>query len=165
MKSTLQPFIELMNEIYIGGEGKDTFVIDREPGLGVISAVKTISASDASTPTHQGGTTIAAHTGHLKWSLDYALEFYKGKMPEGWNWDDSWTRFNVTDEEWQELQNELTASYQRLITAINNVGDWSHPMLLKGTLALLPHASYHLGAIKQLMLAVKTHEKTAMGLQ
>ncbi|MET0461737.1 MAG: DinB family protein [Chitinophagaceae bacterium] len=165
MEPTIQPFLALMREIYIGSEGKDTFVIDRDPGLGIISAVKTVSADDASTPSHDGGTTIAAHTGHLKWSLDYALEFYKGKIPEGWNWDDSWTRFNVNDEEWEELQRELAASYERLITTINNVNDWSNPMLLKGTLALLPHASYHLGAIKQLMLTIKKQEKTAMGLQ
>ncbi|MCG2615300.1 DinB family protein [Terrimonas sp. NA20] len=165
MEPTIQPFLGLLREIYIGGEGKDTFVIDRDPGHGVISAIKTVSASDASTPSHDGGTTIAAHTGHLKWSLDYAFEFYKGKIPEGWNWDDSWTRFSVNDEEWEILQDELAASYERLVTTINNVKDWSEPMLLKGTLALLPHASYHLGAIKQLILSVKTPEKTAMGLQ
>jgi hypothetical protein len=165
MEPTIQPFLALLREIYIGGEGNDTFVIDRDPGYGVISAVKTISADDASTPSHDGGTTIAAHTGHLKWSLDYALEFYKGKIPEGWNWDDSWTRFNVNEEEWEKLQHELEASYERLVTVINSVTDWSNDLLLKGTLALLPHASYHLGAIKQLMLTIKKREKTAMGLQ
>jgi hypothetical protein len=164
MESTLQPFLDILREVYVGAEGQHTFVIDNAPGNGILSAIKTLSAKEASTPSHEGGSTVAAHTGHLKWSLDYAMEFFKGNQPQ-WDWDDSWKRIVVNESEWQELQQELEETYNRLATAIRNVKDWSHPAFVKGVLALLPHAAYHLGAIKQLMLVVKHHEKAAIGLQ
>lgn len=160
----IQPLLGLLREVYIGAEGNHTFVIDNAPGNGILSSIKSLSAKDASTPTHHGGTTVAAHTHHLKWSLDYAMEFFKGKMPQ-WNWDDSWTVFNVNEKEWSRLQDELKENFDKIEAAIKEVKDWSNGNFLKGTLALLPHASYHLGAIKQLILAVKHTEKTMVGLQ
>jgi hypothetical protein len=151
MDPFMKPFFELLQEIYIGSEGKPTFVIDNDPGYGITAAIKTVSAKKASTPSHKGGSTIAAHTGHLKWSLDYAMEFYKGKPPTR-DWKESWTRIEVDEQEWKQLQEDLLETYNKLVQIINGVKDWSNPDLLKGTVALLPHAAYHLGAIKQLML-------------
>jgi len=153
MDQIMKPFFELMQEIYIGAEGKPTFVIDNNPGHGILETVKKMSAKQASTPSHKGGTTIAAHTGHLKWALDYAMEFYEGKTPHR-DWKESWTRMEVDEQQWKQLQGELLEAYHKLVQAIGNVKDWSDPNLLKGTLALLPHASYHLGAIRQLILLV-----------
>ena len=164
MESTLQPFLDILREVYVGAEGQHTFVIDNAPNNGILSAIKTVSAKEASATSHEGGSTIAAHTGHLKWSLDYAMEFLKGNQPH-WDWDDSWKRIVVNESEWKELQQELAAAYERIAAATRNVKDWSHPAFVKGVLALLPHAAYHLGAIKQLMLVVKQHDKAALGLQ
>lgn len=163
MESILTPFLELLHEVYLGTEGQHTFVIDNNPGNALLPAIKKLSASDASTPSHQGGTTVAAHTGHLVWSINFALEFFKGNVPKS-NWEESWTRISVNETEWKQLQDELASAVEQLTDAIKSAKDWSNPVFLKGTLALLPHASYHLGAIKQLILAVKP-EKAALGLQ
>lgn len=164
MESILQPFLAILREVYVGAEGQHTFVIDNAPDNGILSAIKTVTAKEASAASHDGGSTIAAHTGHLKWSLDYAMEFFRGNQPQ-WDWNDSWKRIVVNEQEWKELQGELANAYERIAAAIKNVKDWSHPAFVQGVLALLPHAAYHLGAIKQLMLVVKQHEKTAPGLQ
>jgi hypothetical protein len=152
MEALINPLLELLEELYIGSNHEPTWVIDREPGNGFTAAIKTIDSKQASTSLVRGGSTIAAHTEHLRWSIYLALEFYKGKMPSS-DWNESWAVHEVNDEQWQKLQNELLQAYQKLKEAIHEVQDWSNPQLLKGTIALVPHAAYHLGAIKQLIIA------------
>jgi hypothetical protein len=154
METVLKPFLELLREIYIGSEVDQSWIIDGNPGYGLTSTLKQISAKVASTPTVKGGSTIAGHTEHLRWSLEFAMAFYKGVQPSG-SWDESWRIHKVNIGEWEKLQEDLLSVYQRLIVAIKEVKDWSNPHLLKGTLALLPHAAYHLGAVRQLIIAVQ----------
>ncbi|PWV53522.1 hypothetical protein [Chitinophaga sp. S165] len=153
METMILPLLDILNELYIGTENDESWVIDAKPGHGFTRAIKTMSAKDASTPIVDGGSTIAAHTYHLKWSLDFAMEFYKGNQPTG-NWPESWRIKEVNEAEWADLQQELLNSYHNIRDAVTAVKDWSNPYLLKGTISLLPHAAYHLGAVKQLMLAV-----------
>jgi hypothetical protein len=62
----------------------------------------------------------------------------------------------VNENEWRALQRQLTDACKQVREAVFSNTDWSNPMLSKGTLALIPHAAYHLGAIKQLLLSVKS---------
>ena len=153
MERVLKPFLELLREIYMGSEVDQSWVIDGNPGYGLTATLKQITAKAASTPTVKDGSTIAGHTEHLRWSLEFAMAFYKGVQPSG-SWDESWTIHKVNAGEWEQLQKDLLNVYLRLIDAIKEVKDWSNPHLLKGTLALLPHAAYHLGAVRQLIIAV-----------
>ncbi|WEK17688.1 MAG: hypothetical protein P0Y49_12865 [Candidatus Pedobacter colombiensis] len=157
MESVLKPFLELFREIYIGSEFEQTWIIDGTPGYGFTTTIKQITAKMASTPMVEGGSTIAGHTEHLRWSLEFAMTFYKGQQPSG-SWEESWRIRKVNNKEWEELQLALLIAYQNLVNAIREVNDWSNPSLLKGTLALLPHAAYHLGAVKQLIIAVHEHK-------
>jgi|SRR5215217_3552563 len=153
MEPFIAPLLEILEELYVGSD-KDTWVIDRNPGHGLSAAVKTITAEQASTPLVTGGSTVAAHTEHLRWSIYLALEFYKGNMPSA-DWKESWSVKEVNEQEWKQLQEDLLEAYSKLKAAISEVKDWSNPHLLTGTIALLPHAAYHLGAVKQLMIAAK----------
>jgi hypothetical protein len=153
MEIMISSMLDILNELYIGTENEESWVIDANPGHGFTRSIKTISAKEASTPIVEGGSTIAAHTYHLKWSLDFAMEFYKGSQPTG-NWPESWRIKEVNETEWAALQQDLLESYNKIKEAVTAVKDWSNPYLLKGTISLLPHAAYHLGAVKQLMLAV-----------
>lgn len=152
METILKPFLELLREIYIGSETEEVWIIDAKPGHGLTASAKELTAKQASTPQVEGGSTVAAHTEHLRWSLEFAMAFYEGRQPSG-NWADSWKIHEVNEEEWEQLQLALLVAYQKLLYAIKEVKDWSDPHLLRGTLALLPHAAYHLGAVKQLIIA------------
>lgn len=157
METLIDPLLDLLAEVYIGSRGEESWVIDAHPGHGFTAAIKTITAEQASTPLVEGGTTIAAHTEHLRWSLHFALKFYQGEVPSS-NWEESWKIRTVNDAEWQTLQQDLLEVYNTVKQRIAGVDNWSDPFLLKGTLALLPHAAYHLGSIKQLMIAVANTE-------
>lgn len=154
METVLKPFLDLMREIYIGSESEEVWIIDAKPGHGLTMTIKELTAKQASTPQVEGGTTVAAHVEHLRWSLEFAMEFYEGRQPDG-NWAESWKLHTVNEEQWEQLQLALLVAYQKLVYAIRDVKDWSNPQLLKGTLALLPHAAYHLSAVKQLTIAAK----------
>lgn len=156
METVFKPFLKLLREVYIGSETAEVWIIERKPGHGFTAAIKDLTAKEASTPLVAGGSTIAAHTEHLRWSLKFAMGFYKGAEASG-NWEESWTVTEVNQEEWEQLQLALLVAYQELIYALKDVVDWSNELLLTGTLALLPHAAYHLGAVKQLITAVKGH--------
>ena len=156
METVLEPFMELLREIYIGTNSERSWVIDHKPGYGFTAAVKQLSAEQASTPIVPGGSTIAAHTEHLRWSLYFALEFFEGKTPSS-KWEESWTVREVNDAQWEQLQQDLLVAYDKLRNAILSVKDWSNKFFVTGTLALLPHAAYHLGAVKQLIIFVNSH--------
>ncbi|WP_316818067.1 hypothetical protein [Pedobacter nyackensis] len=157
METVFKPFLDLLREIYIGSEVEQTWIIDSNPGYGITAAIKELTAKEASTPLVRAGSTVAAHTEHLRWSIEFALKFYSGEQPSG-DWEESWMVRKVNETEWEQLQLALLVAYQKLIYALKEVKDWSNPHLLKGTLALLPHAAYHLGAVKQLIIAVKAKE-------
>lgn len=155
MENSIKSTLDLLKELYIGVHDDQTWVIDRNPGHGFTAAIATISAEQASTPIVEGGSTIAAHTEHLRWSLTYAMEFYKGKTPSA-DWAESWTIHEVNEEEWGELQQGLLDAYLLVRETISKIEDWSNEFLFTGTLALVPHAAYHLGSVKQMMLLIKS---------
>lgn len=152
METIISSLLELLDELYVGPASNYTWVIDRYPGHGFTKAIEQIDAEQASTPIVEGGSTIAAHTEHLRWSIRVALEFFDGKMPSP-DWTESWRIHIVNDEEWQKLQQDLLSAYNDLRTAITERKDWTDQQFRQGTLALVPHAAYHLGAIKQLIIA------------
>lgn len=152
MEAIISSLLNLLEELYVGSTGKDTWVIDQKPGYGFTKTIEQVDAKQASTPTVEGGSTIAAHTEHLRWSILVALEFFNGKMPTP-DWADSWKIKQVNEEEWKKLQQDLLKAYQDLKAAIAERKDWSNEQFNQGVLALVPHAAYHLGAIKQLIIA------------
>lgn len=154
MENSIRELLDLLQELYVRTHNEQSWVIDATPGHGFTAAIESISAKQASTPIVKGGSTIAAHTEHLRWSLYFALGFFKGNRPSS-DWGASWKVSEVNEAEWLALQQDLLEAYLLVREAIAETKDWSNQDLWKGTLALLPHAAYHLGAVKQIMLVVK----------
>lgn len=154
MEAIISSLLDLLDELYIGSSGEHTWVIDMKPGHGFTKTINQIDAVQASAPTVEGGSTIAAHTEHLRWSIRVALEFFDGKMPSP-DWLESWKTHEVNEAQWQKLQQDLLSAYRDLRKAIAGQKDWSNAQFRQGTLALLPHAAYHLGAIRQLIIATQ----------
>jgi hypothetical protein len=58
---------------------------------------------------------------------------------------------SVDDAAWQTLRHEVARAVDDLRSALERDPDVSDPMMLRGVLALAPHAAYHLGAIRVLV--------------
>lgn len=138
---------ELFAEAYEGpGEGWSWFV-NAAPDAGVFGAIEPLTASQASSILTPGGHSIAAHTEHLRWSVDLVNRTIHG---EPWNpdWSKSWSVHEVTDEQWRTLRADLRRAFNDLKSTLENPPDLTDPMMLRGVFALAPHAAHHLGTIR-----------------
>ena len=146
--------VELLNELLIGPDPKWTWIVSTEPNAGVLGVLDGLSAEQASTPPGPGRRSVAAHAGHLLFSLDAATRRLRGENPE-LDWDASWNRSAVTAAEWDKLRRDLRAELERLRSVIlEHRGEWE-PMALQGIIATVGHTAYHLGAIRQILPAAR----------
>ncbi|CAN5867918.1 hypothetical protein BH24DEI2_BH24DEI2_28830 [soil metagenome] len=140
---------DLFAEAYTGPNHAYTWFINNEPGSGLLETLENVSAEDASSP-QPSGSSIAAHTEHLRWSLAVANAFTRGETPQ-MNWAESWSVTTVDVDAWNKLRASLKSEYEALHQAIQQQQDVSDEQMLTALLAFTPHAAYHLGAIRQMV--------------
>ena len=124
--------------------------IDR--GGGVFMTLAAISAEDASRTAFPGATTVAAQTEHLRFYL-VALEGFITGTHTRVDWQESWGLTSVTPEQRDALRLELRRTYDHTVALIKGFDRWDEDEL-GGTLAMLVHSAYHLGALRQLLKAL-----------
>ena len=130
----------LLTEAFEGSS--QVWFSDRDTGL--FSSLQPQSAERASS------SGIAAHAEHLRWSLASVNAMMRGERPS-MDWKQSWTVNTVTDLEWQQLLEDLKLEYQNLQNNMPPNPDLSDRMFVTSGVALVAHAAYHLGAIRQML--------------
>lgn len=143
-----ESLLELLSEAYTGPNHAHTWFIGNKPGSGLFGTLDALSA-EAASKEQPSGTAVAAHTEHLRWSPAHANAFARGEVPTG-VWSASWSVRTVDASAWDKLRADLRREYDALLAAIEQREDFSDPQMLTGMLALIPHAAYHLGAIRQM---------------
>jgi len=146
--------VEFLEEVYDGPKHRYTWFIGNEPDSGLLGTIRGITAVEASTPVVEEGTTVAAHIGHLRWTLLKANSFIRGENPS-WDWSESWAVRRVDPEEWASLIGSLESEFRVLVQSIRSGIAWQSDEQYKEVLALIPHASYHLGAIRQMAIMIR----------
>ncbi len=144
-----ESLLELLSEAYTGPNHAYTWFIGNEPGSGLFGTLDGLSAEDASRA-RSHNSTVAAHTEHLRWSLAHANAFARGETPPG-SWPESWSVREVDAGAWDDLRAALRREFETLLEAIKQKEDFSDSQMLTGIMALVPHAAYHLGAIRQMV--------------
>ncbi len=143
---------ELLTEAYAGPpDPSSTWFIDNEPDSGILGLLSRVSAAQASQPMNGAadpGSTIAAHAEHLRWSLANTNAAMRGE-PFG-NWKESWQLIKTDPTEWDRLRASLRSEFETLREGIQRQTELPDEDLI-GVLALLPHAAYHLGTIRQMI--------------
>ncbi len=148
--SVIQSITTLFSEAYAGpADPKSTRFIDNEPDSGILGIIAGISAVEASWSSNKNnpGTTIAAYVEHLRWSLANANSAMKGKPYQG-NWAESWNTLDADEIKWEHLKKGLHAEFERLLENLRKQDDLPGDYLT-GVMALITHAAYHLGTIRQ----------------
>ena len=112
-----------------------------------------LSAAEASTRVFPGASTIAAHTIHTAYYLNQTLLWVAGKEPVD-DWPGSWAKQEVTEEEWTAVKDDFKQKVRTFTDLIASSPSGEYEVL--GKLANLGHVAYHLGAVRQLYLAVKS---------
>jgi hypothetical protein len=145
-------FFPLLKETFEGPppEGASAFL---EKGTGLFQTLDKISSATASTRTRPGGATIAAHSEHLRFYVIVHLELLRGSRDKI-DWQQSWRVQTVTSAEWDELRRQLRRAYSTLTEYLRAVDGFSEDEIGVG-MANIAHTAYHLGAIRQLVLALE----------
>ena len=140
----------LLREAFAGPPGPWTYFTDNRPGVGILSTVEALSATEASAALTPGGATIAGHVHHVRASLAGSTELIVKKRASR-DRTGTWTVTRVTDAEWKQLHGALRAQYEMSLQTIQSRMDWDEDGL-GAAAGAVAHAAYHLGAIRQRLL-------------
>lgn len=157
-ETVIQSVLTLFSEAYAGPpDPRSTWFVDNEPDAGILGIIKSVSAAEASWSSNNNnpGTTIAGHVEHLRWSLANANHALQGEDYQG-NWSESWKTLGTDEARWADLKNELRKEFELLVENINKQTDIEGDDLT-GVMALIPHAAYHLGTIRQQIERAREH--------
>jgi hypothetical protein len=70
----------------------------------------------------------------------------------GADWNASWQRTTVTQEEWESLCQSLREAAHQWQESVVKHQEWND-LTASGALASVAHTAYHLGAIRQILAA------------
>jgi len=145
----IQQLLAVIVEAFEGPKQGWSYFTDPGAESGLFGTLAGTNASAASRV--WGGTTIAAHAHHIRFSLAASAAWLSGdRAPQ--KWEESWRVTTVDDADWRSLQRELRSGYDALRQAIqahaaNDIES------IGGAVAAVAHTAYHLGAIRQKVAA------------
>jgi len=145
----------MLTEIFDGPPGQEAYVLN--PGdLGLLRQLETIDATTASTPPTPGQKNIAAHVDHVTFGLAILNLWASGEANPwaGADFNASWQRTAVTDDQWRALRDALRREVDKWQKAVAARTNWDDMSAAAG-LSTAAHTAYHLGAIRQVLAALK----------
>src|SRR5436190_13303606 len=115
----------MLTEIFDGPPGNEAYLLNPDdPGL--LRQLDTIDARAASTRPMPGKTTIASHVDHVHFGLTLLNRWAAGEENpfEGADWNASWHRTTVTDDQWKKLRAALREQVKKWQSAVASRRDW-----------------------------------------
>ena len=113
---------------------------------GVFLTLGNISAQKASTEINSN--TIAAHAEHARFYIEL-LDNYMNKDFRILDFKQSWHVKAVTEEEWDELRENLSKNYRKVGETLEKNDVWALDTITVA-MGIIAHTAYHLGAIRQM---------------
>jgi hypothetical protein len=149
------PLLECLDEVFNQGHG---YFLDK--GTSLFPTLNAVSATEASESAATNGATIAAHVAHARFYLDVLDDIISTKQITKVNWREIWeTVKTVTPEEWDTERERLKQSYDRVMSTIASFDQWNGEYDIGGTISVLAHTSYHLGAIRQALAVIRARNR------
>ena len=122
-------------------------------GTGLFQTLEDVSAESASAEARPGGSTVAAHSEHIRFYVAVHHKLMLGAR-DPINWDESWRIKTVNSVAWNDLRRDLRWAYQSVLEYLRARDNWSEDETSLA-MAIIAHTAYHLGAIRQLILAAQ----------
>ena len=144
----------ILTEAYEGPpDPSGTWFVNNSADAGFFPTLDALSAEEASRAVRAGASTLAAHAGHMRFSLEVSRRWVSGDRGP-FDWHQSWAVCEVDDATWAELRAGLRQEYHALRRALDEATDFPQPVFT-GVIAAVAHAAYHLGAVKQMVLELR----------
>lgn len=146
-----QSLTTLLRELMDGPPADTCFVLN--PGdKGLIRTMNALSAEQASARP-DGRSSIASHIDHVTFGFNLLTRWLQGENPwAGADYGASWTRQQVTDQQWRALCERLDTEARAWLAVMDTPQPWNETTMLGATAAVV-HLAYHVGAIRQLSKA------------
>jgi hypothetical protein len=141
----------MLTEIFDGPPGNEAYLLNQgDPGL--LRQLDTIDASAASKRPMSGKTTIAAHVDHVLFGLALLNHWAAGEANPwaGADWNGSWQRTTVTEDQWRTLRDGLRREVDKWRSVVATRTNWDD-MAAAAALSSAAHTAYHFGAIRQIL--------------
>jgi hypothetical protein len=143
----------LLGEL-VNGSARDGGYMLNGGDQGLLKSLEMISAAEASALTVTGSS-IAAHTDHLRYGLSLMNRWSGGENPfQGADWGASWKKTAVSDDEWRRLRADLGAEVSAWLAAVGQPREVDEEGLA-GMIGSIAHLGYHFGAIRQINSSTK----------
>ena len=126
-----------------------------DPGTSLFETVDKLSADEASRMVPGGKTTIAGHVEHVRFYLWAIENFMIGNQPGKVDWGESWKVKTVNEEEWASVRKRCREAKESALASIKGFDDWNDEKKLGGAMGIVAHTAFHLGAIRQMIIATK----------
>ena len=137
--------LALLQESFETVEG---IYLDR--GTSLFETLETLTAEQVSRPIVDGGTTIAGHVYHVRFYLQAIRDYMEGKSQPNLDWKQSWVVKTVNEAEWKDLREKLADERDCIVREITETVDWNDERRLGGSMGIIAHTAFHLGAIRQM---------------
>ncbi len=144
----------MLTEIFDGPPGQEAYVLN--PGdSGLLRQLDTIEATTVSKRPMPGKTTIASHVDHLHFGLSILNRWAAGEANPwaGADWNASWQRTTVTDDQWRTLREGLRREAETWRKVVATRTEWDD-LGAAAALSTAAHTTYHFGAIRQILAAL-----------
>jgi DinB family protein len=130
-----------------------TWFVNNSPDAGLFATLDALPADEASRAPGAGRTSVAAHAGHLRVSLEVSRRWVAGERGP-FDWERSWAVREVDEAAWAELRAGIRQEYAAFRLALDEAKELDF-LTLGGILGSMAHAAYHLGAVKQMVLELR----------
>lgn len=151
-----EELLQLLKETFEGPTptGPSSFL---NKGTGLFQTLEGVSAEVASARPRAEASTVAAHTEHIRFYVAVHHKLMRG-VRDPIDWDESWRIQTVNAAAWNDLRQDLRRVYRTVLEHLRARDKWSEDEISL-TLAVVAHTAYHLGAVRQLLLAVQPDAK------
>lgn len=141
----------MLTEIFDGPPGQEAYLLNPgDPGL--LRQLDALDAAAASERPMPGKTTIAAHVDHVHFGLALLNRWAAGEENPwaGADWNGSWQRTAVSDDQWRTLRDALRQEAEQWRKTVAARTNWDD-LAAAAALSTAAHTAYHLGAIRQIL--------------
>jgi hypothetical protein len=143
--------LQLLDETFDDVHG---FYLDKNTSL--FETLAGITADEASIPVGGKCATLAAQVKHIAFYLDVIEKSVRDPNYPKVDWGEIWRTVNrVNPKEWQSIQDELRANYNRTLDLIKSTAVWPGESEIGGVIAVVVHTAYHLGEIRQALCILR----------
>jgi len=148
----------MLTELFDGPPAGEAYVLNPgDPGL--LRQLDSIDAAVASKQFAPGRPPVAAHVDHVHFGLALLNRWANGEANPwaGADWNASWRRASVTNDEWRTLRDALRHEADAWRTVVKAHASWDD-VSASAALSTAAHTAYHLGAIRQIVGALSARD-------